>query len=114
MARRSLRCLRVDAYASFLKRNKVAGVFINGSTGDFSSLSIEERNQLAAAWGSQRDSNFKVVNHIGHTNLKEAITMAEFSSEFVDAIATLSPYYFKPSSLEKLVFYCAEIAKSAA
>lgn len=91
----------------------MAGVFINGSTGDFSSLSIEERNQLAAAWGSQRDSNFKVVNHIGHTNLKEAITMAEFSSEFVDAIATLSPYYFKPSSLEKLVFYCAEIAKSA-
>ena len=33
----------IKTYGAFLKSNKVSGAFVNGSTGDFVSLSTNER-----------------------------------------------------------------------
>jgi len=103
----------IPSYSSFLQRNKVAGVFINGSTGDFTSLSIAERKEITEAWAKESSTDFFVINHVGHTSLDIAKDLAAHSAGKVDAIATLAPYYFKTRSLQCLVDYCKEIAASA-
>ena len=103
----------IQSYGQFLKSNKVAGAFVNGSTGDFVSLSIDERKRIIEAWSIHRPKDFYLTNHVGHTNLKEAQELAAHSENIVDAICALPPYYFKPKTLDSLLFYCSEIAKSA-
>ena len=103
----------IEPYGQFLKSNKVAGAFVNGSTGDFVSLSIDERKRLIEAWSINRPKDFYLTNHVGHTNLKEAQELAVHSENLVDAICALPPYYFKPKTLDNLLLYCSEIAKQA-
>ncbi|MDO5608141.1 MAG: dihydrodipicolinate synthase family protein [Capnocytophaga sp.] len=103
---------KISAYATFLKRNNVAGIFANGSTGDFASLSVDERKALIEAWADEKSEGFYITNHVGDINLNHSVALAAHSADKVDAIATLAPFYFKPS-LEKLVFYCKTIAEAA-
>lgn len=103
----------IHAYGQFLKSNKVNGAFVNGTTGDFVSLSTLERKQLIEAWSQNRHEDFFLTNHVGHNNLREAQELALHSKNLVDAICALPPSYFKPKTLESLIFYCSEIAKCA-
>ncbi|HMR15654.1 MAG TPA: dihydrodipicolinate synthase family protein [Mariniflexile sp.] len=109
----SLNTAIIKDYSSFLIRNKVAGVFMNGSTGDFVSLSIEERKQITASWANNKSSNLYLIDHVGSPSLKVSKELATFASDKVDAIAVLAPYYFKLNSIEKLVQYCKEVAACA-
>ncbi|MCL6268077.1 dihydrodipicolinate synthase family protein [Flagellimonas myxillae] len=103
----------ISGYRDFLVRNKVNGAFINGTTGDFTSLSVGERKQITKAWSEHRSPNLQIIDHVGHTNLEEAKEMATHASDKVDAIAAIAPYYFKLDSVAKLIAYCREIARSA-
>lgn len=103
----------IKAYGQFLKFNKVSGAFVNGTTGDFVSLSTRERKQLIETWSQHKPEDFFLTNHVGHTNLREAQELAAHSENLVDAICVLPPYYFKPKTLDSLMFYCSEIAKCA-
>ncbi|RYC51760.1 dihydrodipicolinate synthase family protein [Flagellimonas olearia] len=103
----------VKDYAKFLKENKVMGAFVNGSTGDFVSLSTLERKRLIEAWGKSKPEGFYLINHVGHTNLRESKELAEHSSDIVDAIAALPPFYFRPKRMDDLLVYCSEVAQSA-
>ncbi len=109
----SLKLDIVGPYGEFLKSNKVAGAFINGSTGDFVSLGTNERKQITEAWSNNKPSDFHLVCHVGHNNLREAQELASHAEGKVDGIAALAPYYFRLNSLDKLFTYCSEIAKSA-
>jgi len=42
----------VEPHAALLVHDGVAGVFVSGTTGEFSSLTFEERLALAARWGA--------------------------------------------------------------
>lgn len=103
----------VKTYATFLKRNQIAGAFVNGSTADFVSLSTEERKLIIDAWSKDKPSDFYLINHVGHNNLREAIALTEHCADKVDAIASLAPFYFKLNSLEQLLEYCKQIALAA-
>jgi N-acetylneuraminate lyase len=103
----------IPTYSNFLQHNKVSGVFINGSTGDFVSLSTHERREILNAWSGNRVDNFYLINHVGHTNLREAVALAADSVGKADAIAALAPYYFTPKTLESLLEYCRQIARAA-
>ena len=103
----------VKTYATFLKRNQIAGAFVNGSTADFVSLSTEERKLIIDAWSKDKPSDFYLINHVGHNNLREAIALTEHCADKVDAIAALAPFYFKLNSLEQLLEYCKQIALAA-
>ena len=103
----------IKTYHDFLVRNKVRGVFMNGSTGDFVSLSIEERKEITLGWSLNKSSKLYLIDHVGSPSLKVAKELAAFASDKVDAIAALAPYYFKLNSIEKLVTYCKEVAACA-
>ncbi len=109
----SLNVKIVPQYADFLKGNGVKGVFINGSTGDFTSLSVAERKEITKAWGQNKSNDLFVIDHVGHTSLQEAKELAAYAADKVDGIAALAPYYFRLSDINKLVEYCKEIAACA-
>jgi len=103
----------IKGYGHFLIKNKVEGVFINGSTGDFVSLTVQERKEITLAWSQNKSSDLFLCDHIGDTSLKIAKELATYASDKVDAIATIAPYYFKITSVDKLVQYCKELAACA-
>tara|TARA_R110002012_G_scaffold318604_1_gene537345 strand:- start:41012 stop:41926 length:915 start_codon:yes stop_codon:yes gene_type:complete len=110
---RSLNTSIIATYSNFLIKNKVAGVFMNGSTGDFVSLTIEERKEITNAWSKTKTDELYLIDHVGSPSLKVAKELAAYAADKVDAIAVLAPYYFKLNSIEKLVHYCKEVAASA-
>lgn len=103
----------IPEYGQFLKNNKVKGAFVNGSTGDFVSLTTDERKEIITEWSKNKPTDFFLANHVGHNSLKEAKALATHSADKVDAIAALAPYYFRLSSLKSLLEYCKEIAGCA-
>lgn len=109
----SINLTAVQTYGAFLKRNRVSGAFVNGTTADFVSLSTEERKLIVEAWSKEKTKDFQLINHVGHNNLREAIALTEHCADKVDAIAALAPFYFKLNSLEQLLEYCKQIAFAA-
>lgn len=110
----SLNLNLIPSYGEFLKRNGVAGCFINGSTGDFASLTVQERKDLLQAWAQNKPDDFYLINHVGHTSVKVAKELAEHSAQNrADAIAALSPFYFRLPSVSHLVEFCAQVAGAA-
>lgn len=103
----------IKDYTYFLISNAVSGAFINGSTGDFTSLSTKERKQITLAWSQAKSKDLYLIDHVGHTNLREAKELAMYAADKVDAIAAIAPFYFKLTNIDKLVTYCKEIAASA-
>lgn len=103
----------VPQYAEFLKGNGVKGAFINGSTGDFASLSVSERKQITNAWAKNKTADLFVIDQVGHTSIREAKELARHAADKMDGIAALAPYYFRLSDIHKLVEYCKEIAACA-
>ena len=109
----SLNTSVIKEYSEFLVRNKVAGVFMNGSTGDFVSLSMEERKQITTAWSQNKTPDLYLIDHVGDPSLKVAKELATHAADKVDAIGVLAPYYFKLNTIDKLVQYCKEVAACA-
>jgi N-acetylneuraminate lyase len=106
-------CGVLPEYCNYLVKNGVSGAFVNGSTGDFVSLGVEERKKIIEGWSAFRSSDFRLINHVGHTSLSIAKDLAKHSVGRVDAISAIAPYYFKITTTDKLVEYCREISDSA-
>lgn len=109
----SLNTAKIKDYSQFLINNKVSGIFMNGSTGDFTSLSMAERKEITLAWSQNKSEDLYLIDHVGHANLHEAKELATYAADKVDAIAVLAPYYFRLNAIDKLVQYCKEVAACA-
>lgn len=106
----------IPQYYSLLKNNGVVGAFINGSTGEGVSLTLEEKKQTAEAWAKATagDKDFKVITLVGGTCIAEAKTLAAHAMETgLYGISFTSPSYFKPGNAQVLAECCAEVAAAA-
>ncbi|QYY34508.1 dihydrodipicolinate synthase family protein [Ruficoccus sp. ZRK36] len=104
----------IPAYAEMLAQRGVSGAFVCGTTGEGASLSVEEREAVAAAWMKARPEGFKVIVHVGHTAQPEACRLAAHASTVgADAISAMAPFFFRPQDCEDLVEWCVPIAASA-
>ncbi len=111
----SLNLSAVEKQAAHLLANGVTSVFIGGTTGESSSLSLDERRALARRWTEvARGAPMRVVVHVGSNSLADARVLAADAERLgVPAIAALAPSYFKPRSLDTLIACAAEIAAAA-
>ena len=94
------------------------GIFLNGTTGECMSLSMDERKKLLEAWMECRKKNsnrdFKIFVHIGSSNLYEAAEMAEHAqAQGADGIAMVPTFYFRPRTLSDLLDQCKYVASAA-
>jgi len=98
----------------------VPGVFINGTTGEGTSLTVLERKNLLELWikliEEQEDlGKVYVFAHVGANNLDDAIELTRHACSLprVDAVASVAPYYFPITDVKQLVEGVAKIASAA-
>jgi N-acetylneuraminate lyase len=104
----------VPAYAEMLHANGMAGVFVNGTTGEGMSLTTDERRALAEAWVEAAPAGLQVLIHVGHVCQREAQALAEHASGVgADGIGEIGPVFFRPDTVEALVDYCEQTAAAA-
>lgn len=111
----ALNLAAVESHAELLARDGVAGVFVGGTTGEFSSLTFDERLSLAARWAEVvKGTPTRLVVHVGANCLADAKRLAEQANRLgAAAIAAVAPSYFKPKSLDVLIQWCEELAAAA-
>lgn len=101
----------VAPMADFLSRRGVVGVFVNGTTGEAPSLSIEEREKQAEAWRVALPAGMKMFVHLGACALPDARRLAKHAASIgADAVAAMPPGFFRPAGVREVVSWCAEIA----
>lgn len=104
----------IDAYAKMLVKNRLKGVFINGSSGEGFLLTTEERMRLAEKWVSSVPEGFKVIVHVGSCCLKESAALAAHAQEIgAYGVGSMAPPFPKISRIEELVKYCETICKAS-
>lgn len=106
----------IEQQAAHFLSQGVRAAFICGSTGESHSLTLEERRQIATRWREVvQGTELKLVVHVGCNCLEDAAELSAHAHQLgVDAIAALSPSYFKPLSLEILIQSMQRIAQRAA
>jgi len=106
----------VEKQAELLLNDRVSTVFVNGTTGECTSLTVPERLALAERWFEvSRGTPLKVIVHVGSNCLKDCQELASHAQTHgALAISAFAPSYFKPASLESLQEWCAGIIRSAA
>lgn len=109
-----LRLEVVPRLASHLVQQKVTGAFVGGTTGEWASLTREERESLASAWRSVLAPNLKIIVHVGHNCLEDSCSLARHAESIgADAIAALMPSFFRPANVAAAVDFCRQIALAA-
>jgi N-acetylneuraminate lyase len=105
----------VERQADHLVANGVRRVFVGGTTGESSSLALEERRALAERWRDvTRGVPLDVIVHVGGNCLGDARGLAAHAQALgTHAIGALAPSYFKPATVAGLVDCMAEIAAAA-
>ena len=104
----------VKSYARMLWANGVAGVFVNGTTGEGMSLTLDERRAAAERWVEEAPDGFRVMIHVGHTCQTESRALAAHAAAIgAAAVGEIGPVFFRPAGVEALVDYCAETAAAA-
>jgi N-acetylneuraminate lyase len=101
--------------AAWLRNQGVDGVFVAGTTGESSSLTVEERMALLEAWcEASRPAGLDVIAHVGHSCPGDACRLAAHAQSVqADAIAAHSPYFFRPQRVEELIDFLVPVANAA-
>ena len=106
----SLNLSIVEKQCAHLLANGVTSAFICGTTGESSSLSLDERRLMAKCWMEViRGTEMRVIVHVGANALTDARDLAADAEQLgAHAIAALAPSYFKPRSLDSLIACAAD------
>ena len=100
----------IDTLAHLLKKNKVAGAFICGTTGEGPLLTLAEKKRVVEKWSQHRTSDFRILVMLGGNSIPEMQELGQFSRQLgMDGVALLAPYYFKPKSLDDLILFCQKV-----
>ncbi|XP_059160468.1 N-acetylneuraminate lyase B-like [Physella acuta] len=107
----------IDQYQEFLVQQGIQHVYINGTTGEGTSLTTDERKLIAEKWKELSllpGRYMKVLIQVGGTSFKETCQLAEHAASIgADAISTLAPLYLLPQNIDELVDFCRQVAARA-
>ena len=102
---------QIQPYADKLIAEGAYGVFVCGSTGECTSMTVAERKSVLEAWVKAAAGRMRVIAHVGGTCQADCIELARHAAEQgVDAVGAIAPFYFKPASVEELVDFYKPIA----
>lgn len=103
----------IEKYGVYLKTKGIQGVFVNGVTGEGTTLRIDERKHLAEEWLKVcRKHGLTMVLCIGGADIADVYEMTEHAEKIgVDCIVLLPDLFYKPRTEEDLVNYFKDINK---
>lgn len=97
-------------YIDWLIAKGVHGLYPNGSTGEFTRFTVEERRRIIQIVCSQAAGRVPVLAGAAEANVRETIKACELYHQYgADAVAIVSPFYYKLSP-ESVYAYFKEIA----
>eukprot|EP01060_Flectonema_neradi_P032193 TRINITY_DN5079_c0_g3_i1.p1 TRINITY_DN5079_c0_g3~~TRINITY_DN5079_c0_g3_i1.p1 ORF type:complete len:320 (+),score=51.71 TRINITY_DN5079_c0_g3_i1:54-1013(+) len=100
-----------------IEKTGASAIFLGGTASEGASQSVAERNDIAAAYIAEikkKNSPIKLIQHVGATSLVESQELAKVAQEAgVDAIASVTPTFFKPANLNQMVSWLGEVAAAA-
>lgn len=106
---------QIRPYADKLVTDGADGVFVCGSTGECTSMTVAERKSVLEAWVEDAAGRMRVIAHVGGTCQADCIELARHAAgQRVDAVGAIAPFYFKPASVEELVDFYKPIAAAIA
>ena len=101
---------QVAPQADWLVKSGVVGAFIGGTTGEWCSMTTEERKELFDAW-SQVEAKITKIAHVGHNCQQDAAALAKHAAKHdFAAISAVAPSFLKPNSARAIADYFAPIA----
>jgi N-acetylneuraminate lyase len=104
----------VDRQSAYYQRTGLRAVFIGGTTGEFASLTVDERKALCDRWAEVAGDSLQIAVNVGHNCLADAVALTAHARQAgVAAVAAMAPSYYKPASVEQLVEFCIPIAAEA-
>mmetsp|Transcript_45287 Transcript_45287/g.114013 ORF Transcript_45287/g.114013 Transcript_45287/m.114013 type:complete len:318 (+) Transcript_45287:82-1035(+) len=104
----------VERQADLVHKGGANCVFVNGTTGESVSLTVEERKKVAEEWVAKAAGRFKVIIQIGCDNVADACELGRHAQHIgADAFSAFCPHYYRPANSKVLVSTMAEIASSA-
>lgn len=111
----SVNLAAIESQAQWLQSVGIRTVFINGTTGEGPSLSVDERKNVARQWCEiGRKADLKVLVHVGCESVMEAVELARHAQQVgASAISCFAPSYYKPYSVAGLTAFCRPVAEAA-
>ncbi|XP_014468637.1 PREDICTED: N-acetylneuraminate lyase-like isoform X2 [Dinoponera quadriceps] len=111
----SLNLSIVSRYGNYLAEKGVKGILVNGSSGEGTLMSVNERKLIAEAWVKVvKETKQHLMIQVGGASLPDVIELAKHAESLhVDAILCLPELYFKPSTPGQLIEYLEIIGQAA-
>ena len=104
----------IPIYAEMMTNCGMAGVFVNGSSGEGYLMTDAERRLNAEKWVEATPDGFKVIVHVGTNSIKTSAALAKHAQDIgAWATSTMGPTFPTLSRVEELVRYCEELANGA-
>ncbi|BBD46006.1 N-acetylneuraminate lyase (sialic acid lyase) [Petrimonas sp. IBARAKI] len=104
----------IRKYAQHIKDSGISGVFVCGTTGEFTSLTTAERKLILEEWIKSGEGDFQIIAHVGSNNQREAMELARHAAvKGADGIGCIAPSFFKPEKVKDLIDFFTPIASSA-
>ncbi|MBK6761759.1 MAG: dihydrodipicolinate synthase family protein [Micrococcales bacterium] len=79
-------------YLEFLSERRVRDVLVGGTTGEFASLTLDERRHLLEFCRSRWSG--ALIAHVGSSCLTDAVALSDHAQDHADVIAAMPPYFF--------------------
>lgn len=99
-------------YVDWLIERGVHGLYPNGSTGEFTRFTVEERRRIVEIIADQTRGRVPILAGAAEANVKETIAACEFyHSVGVRAVAIVAPFYYKLSP-DSVYAYFREIGRN--
>jgi 4-hydroxy-tetrahydrodipicolinate synthase len=98
-------------FVAWLIERGVHGLYPNGSTGEFTRFTPEERRRIVAVVVDQAGGRVPVLAGAAEANVKETLSACEaYAKMGARAVAIVAPFYYRLSP-ESVYAYFAEIAR---
>jgi 4-hydroxy-tetrahydrodipicolinate synthase len=98
-------------YIDWLIKRGVHGIYPNGSTGEFTRYTVEERRRIIKIVCDEAKGRVPVLAGAAEANVKETIRACELYHEYgARAVAIVSPFYYKLSP-ESVYAFFAEVGR---
>src|SRR5258708_6617909 len=99
-------------YVDWLIDRGVHGLYPNGSTGEFTRFTVEERRRIIAIVVDQTRGRVPILAGAAEANVKETIKACEYYHSLgVRAVAIVAPFYYKLSPASVYAYF-AEIGRN--
>lgn len=99
-------------YTDWLIDRGVHGLYPNGSTGEFTRFTVEERRRIIEIMADQTRGRVPILAGAAEANVKETLKACEYYHELgVRAVAIVAPFYYKLSPASVYAYF-SEIGRN--